>query len=86
MPVDVLGCLRPTLMHSTSFLPCLKSWVICNARRDGDRLPQLLKVSEEFLVSASHQLVLITRRSCQWSDSVKKLEINELLQTIASQK
>ena len=24
MPLDVLGCTRATLMHSTSFLPCLK--------------------------------------------------------------
>ena len=24
MPVNVLGCPRPTLMHSTSLKPCLK--------------------------------------------------------------
>jgi hypothetical protein len=30
------------------------------AHRDGDRLLQLLIFNEEFLVSASHQLVLIT--------------------------
>ncbi len=33
---------------------------LCNAHRDGDRLLQLLVLNEEFLVSASHQLVLIT--------------------------
>ena len=46
--------------------------------RDGDRLLQLLIFNEEFLVSASHQLVLITslpivhtaRRSYRLSDPV----------------
>ena len=48
------------------------------AHRDGDRLLQLLIFNEEFLVSASHQLVLITslpfvhtaRRSYRLSDPV----------------
>ena len=46
--------------------------------RDGDRLLQLLILNEEFLVSASHQLALITslpfvhtaRRSYRLSDPV----------------
>ena len=33
---------------------------LVKAHRDGDRLLQLLIFNEEFLVSASHQLVLIT--------------------------
>ena len=37
-----------------------KVWVISKIRRDGDRLLQLLVLNEEFLVSTSHQLVLIT--------------------------
>ena len=37
-----------------------KVWVISKFRRDGDRLLQLLIFNEECLVSASHQLALIT--------------------------
>ena len=33
---------------------------LLKVRRDGDRLLQLLVLNEEFLVSVSHQLVLIT--------------------------
>ena len=52
--------------------------------RDGDRLLQLLIFNEEFLVSASHQLALITslpfvhtaRRSYRLSDSVNNSEID----------
>ena len=51
---------------------------LVKAHRDGDRLLQLLIFNEEFLVSASHQLALITslpfvhtaRRSYRLSDSV----------------
>ena len=51
---------------------------LVNVRRDGDRLLQFLIFNEEFLVSASHQLVLITslpfvhtaRRSYRLSDPV----------------
>eukprot|EP00399_MALV-I-05_sp_L67-4_P000287 gene287-gene134 len=51
---------------------------LVKAHRDGDRLLQLLVFNEEFLVSASHQLVLITslpfvhtaRRSYRLSDPV----------------
>ena len=79
MPLDVLGCTRATLMYSTSFRPCPEG--LGNpfkAHRDGDRLLQLLIFNEEFLVSASHQLVLITslpfvhtaRRSYRLSDPV----------------
>ena len=61
MPLDVLGCTRATLMRSTSVQP----WPIglgnlLNTHRDGDRLLQLLIFNEEFLVSVSHQLALIT--------------------------
>ena len=83
MPLDVLGCTRATLMHSTSF----RSWPrgldnLFKVHRDGDRLLQLLIFNEEFLVSASHQLVLITslpfvhtaRRSYRLSDPVNTSE------------
>ena len=51
---------------------------LVKAHRDGDRLLQLLIFNEEFLVSASHQLVLITslpfvhtaRRSYRLDDPV----------------
>ena len=51
---------------------------LLKTHRDGDRLLQLLIFNEEFLVSASHQLVLITslpfvhtaRRSYRLSDPV----------------
>ena len=79
MPLDVLGCTRATLMRSTSLRPCLEGLGnLFNMHRDGDRLLQLLIFNEEFLVSASHQLVLITslpfvhtaRRSYRLSDPV----------------
>ena len=61
MPLDVLGCTRATLMKSTSFL--LRSEGVGNLlklHRAGDRSLQLLILNEEFLVSVSHQLALIT--------------------------
>ena len=79
MPLDVLGCTRATLMRSTSLRPFLeRRGNLFKTHRDGDRLLQLLIFNEEFLVSASHQLVLITslpfvhtaRRSYRLSDPV----------------
>ena len=79
MPLDVLGCTRATLMGSTSLRPCRKRLGnLVKSHRDGDRLLQLLIFNEEFLVSASHQLALITslpfvhtaRRSYRLSDPV----------------
>ena len=79
MPLDVLGCTRAMLMRSTSLWSCLK-WLgkLFKMHRDGDRSLQFLIFNEEFLVSASHQLVLITslpfvhtaRRSYQVIDPV----------------
>jgi hypothetical protein len=83
MPLDVLGCTRATLMHSMSCQPCLmRLGNLFNMHRDGDSLLQLLIFNEEFLVSASHQLVLITslpfvhtaRRSYRLSDPVNNLD------------
>ena len=83
MPLDVLGCTRATLMRSTSLQPCpIGLGNLLNTHRDGDRLLQLLIFNEEFLVSASHQLVLITslpfvhtaRRSYRLSDPVNNLD------------
>ena len=79
MPLDVLGCTRATLMYSTSFRPCLERLGnLLKTHRDVDRLLQLLIFNEEFLVSAIHQIVLITslpfvhtaRRSYRLSDPV----------------
>ena len=55
---------------------------LVKAHRDGDRLLQLLVFNEEFLVSASHQLALITslpfvhtaRRSYRLSGPVNNLD------------
>ena len=78
MPLDVLGCTRATLMRSTS-MPCPAGLGnLGKARRDGDSTLELLFFNEEFLVSASHQFVLITslpfvhtaRRSYRWSGPV----------------
>ena len=61
MPLDVQGCTRATLMHSTSLRPEPRgTGNLFKMHRDGDRLLQLLIFNEEFLVGASHQLVLIT--------------------------
>ncbi len=61
MPLDVLGRTRVTLTESTSVFPCpIGPGNLLKLRRDGDRSLQLLILNEEFLVSASHQLALIT--------------------------
>ena len=87
MPLDVLGCTRATLMRSTSFRPCPEGLGnLVKAHRDGDRLLQLLIFNEEFLVSASHQLVLITslpfvhtaRRSYRLSDPVNNSDCSNV--------
>ena len=79
MPLDVLGCTRATLTSSTSFYPYSAGLGnLLKTHRDGDRLLQLLVLNEEFLVSTSHQLVLITslpfvhtaRRSYRLNDPV----------------
>ena len=79
MPLDVLGRTRATLTHASS-LPCPKGLGnLVNVCRDRDRLLQLLILNEEFLVNASHQLVLITslpfvhtaRRTYRLNGSVK---------------
>ncbi len=83
MPLDVLGCTRATLMRSTSLRPGSEGLGnLFKTHRDGDRSLQLLIFNEEFLVSASHQLVLITslpfvhtaRRSYRLSDPVNNAD------------
>ena len=87
MPLDVLGCTRATLMRSTSLWPCPAGLGnLLKMHRDGDRLLQLLIFNEEFLVSASHQLVLITslpfvhtaRRSYRLSDPVNNSDCSNV--------
>ena len=64
MPLDVLGRTRATLTKPASFI--LRSpWPeglgnLVKLCRAGDRALQLLLFNEEFLVSVSHQLALIT--------------------------
>ena len=61
MPLDVRGRTRATLTASTSYFLVRKDRVTCmNCRRDRDRGLQLSPVNEEFPVSASHKLALIT--------------------------
>ena len=87
MPLDVLGCTRATLMRSTSLRPGPRGLGnLFKMHRDGDRLLQLLIFNEEFLVSASHQLVLITslpfvhtaRRSYRLSDPVNNSDCSNV--------
>ena len=86
MPLDVLGRTRATLMHATSLTLTERSGKPLNLHRDGARLLQLLIFNEEFLVSASHQLVLITslpfvhtaRRSYRLSDPVSNSDCSSV--------
>jgi hypothetical protein len=94
MPLDVLGRTRATMIDSTSFFPWPKGLGnLLKINRAGDRPLQLLVFNEEFLVSASHQLVLITsllfvltaRRLYRLDDPVKisddsNLTVGETLQ------
>jgi hypothetical protein len=61
MPLDTLSRTRATLTLSISF--CWSDRILANLSskcRDRDRSLQLWILNEEFLVSTSHQLVLIT--------------------------
>jgi hypothetical protein len=61
MPLDVLGRTRATLMKPTSLQPWPEGLGnLVKLHRAGDRPLQLLVFNEEFLVSVSHQLALIT--------------------------
>ena len=61
MPLDVLGRTRATLTEPTSTFPWPEGLGnLVKLRRAGDRALQLLLFNEECLVSASHQLALIT--------------------------
>ena len=79
MPLDVLGRTRATLMNATRPPVPKGMGKLVKVHRDGDRLLQLLIFNEEFLVSASHQLALITslpfvhtaRRSYRLNDPVR---------------
>ena len=82
MPLDVLGRTRATLMNATRPPVPKGMGKLVKVHRDGDRLLQLLIFNEEFLVSASHQLALITslpfvhtaRRSYRLNDPAKHLD------------
>ena len=61
MPLDVLGRTRATLTEPASTSPWPEGLGnLVKLCRAGDRALQLLLFNEEFLVSASHQLALIT--------------------------
>ena len=61
MPLDVLGRTRATLTEPTSKSPWPEGLGnLVKLCRAGDRALQLLLFNEECLVSASHQLALIT--------------------------
>ena len=61
MPLDVLGRTRATLIKSTSLQPWPEGLGnLLKLDRAGDSPLQLLDFNEEFLVSVSHQLALIT--------------------------
>ena len=60
MPLDVLGRTRATLMKTASIPWSRDLGNLVKLYRAGDSPLQLLDFNEEFLVSASHQLALIT--------------------------
>src|SRR5579871_6570926 len=61
MPLDVLGRTRASLTEPASTSPWPKGLGnLVKLCRAGDRALQLLLFNEEYLVSASHQLALIT--------------------------
>ncbi len=60
MPLDVLGRTRATMMPAASLPWPGGLGSLVKRRRAWDRPLQFLDVNEEFLVSASHQLALIT--------------------------
>lgn len=61
MPLDVLGRTRATLMKAASNSPWPEGpGNLLKLHRAGDSPLQLLDFNEEFLVSVSHQLALIT--------------------------
>ena len=61
MPLDVLGRTRATLSGPASIFPWPRGLGnLVKLCRAGDRALQLLLFNEESLVSASHQLALIT--------------------------
>ena len=61
MPLDVLGRTRATLMKAASNSPWPEGLGnLLKLHRAGDCPLQLLDINEEFLVSVSHQLALIT--------------------------
>ena len=91
MPFDALGRTRATMMNSTSentHFVCNNLFRknilgnLLNVHQAGDRSLELLVLNEEFLVSASHQLALITslpfvhtaRRSYRLDDPVKMMD------------
>ncbi|EIW67484.1 hypothetical protein TREMEDRAFT_33261, partial [Tremella mesenterica DSM 1558] len=61
MPLDVLGRTRATLTGPASSPPCPRGLGnLVKPGRAGDGALQLLLLNEEYLVSVSHQLALIT--------------------------
>ncbi|KAL1684640.1 hypothetical protein GGG16DRAFT_129823 [Schizophyllum commune] len=61
MPLDVLGRTRATLTEAASSFPWPEGpGNLVKLCRAGDRALQLLLFNEEYLVSVSHQLALIT--------------------------
>ena len=62
MPLDVLGRTRATLTEPASFFSLGRKVMgnLVKLCRAGDRALQLLLFNEEYLVSVSHQLALIT--------------------------
>jgi hypothetical protein len=74
MPLDVLGRTRATLTEPASTSPWPKGLGnLVKLCRAGDRALQLLLFNEECLVSASHQLALITSLPFKYEGLKEKL-------------
>ena len=87
MPLDVLGRTRATLKGSACFPPPRGAGNPFKPLHDRDWGLQLFPMNEEFPVSASHQLALITslpfvhtaRRSYRLNGPVKRLDYGFLM-------
>ena len=74
MPLDVLGRTRATLTEPTSNSPWPKGLGnLVKLCRAGDRALQLLPFNEECLVSAIHQIVLITSLPFKYTRGLEDL-------------
>ena len=87
MPLDVLGRTRATLTEPASLPPWPEGLGnLVKLCRDGDRTLQLLFFNEEYLVSVSHQLALITSLPFVWGakSHIKSMASHRKMATLSN--